>query len=236
MGERSFCLINEIDGFDYLNCYLKRPICAKHIFKVMSQADFKQSKEKNYLYFNRVDSYPDKNDGLQLLLDEDGNKNSKFEKNPNHNLFEFYNQMRQSTYACCFSTVNNSKFRNNYGSSDLSGKVCLTFNLEKLISQLKKLTATTPTELNGCIYLSFGEINYLDWKNAQLNLTELQNNISYVFIKDINIYSHESEFRLALWANPMAIHTYANYKGLQLFFDFDQAQKEKVIEKIEEYK
>lgn len=223
--------LKSIDGFDYLDCYLNRPISIKTIFKVMSKNDFELSKKDNYLYFNRVDSYEDGNDGLQLLLDLIGNQESKFETNPNYSYSKFLDKMRRSTFACCFSTIDNSR-SHNYGSDDGSGKVCLKFNLDKLINQLKTLTCFGQ-DRSDQIYLSFGEVTYLDWSKVKLNEKELQNNIKYIFIKDKIKWSHENEFRLALIPNPEAIIKYKSYSGLHLSFDYEQALRNGVIEQME---
>lgn len=232
MKANSFCKINEIDEYDFLSCNLKRPISSKKIYKVMSRNDFEHSKANNYLHFNRVDSYPDGNDGMQLILDKDGNKNSVFESASNFNYFQLLNEMRSSTYACCFSLKNNSSQGENYGSKDDSGKVCLVFNLNKFLKKLELLSKLEPREFDQQIFLTFGEIKYINWKAEQLNLEQLQNYVTYLYLKDKKDFSGEQEFRLALLPNPLAIKAYKKYKGLHFFFDFENAIEEGVIEEI----
>ncbi|OCH98965.1 hypothetical protein A8135_09415 [Legionella jamestowniensis] len=225
-------VINEIHDFDHLKEYLKRPIKPKKIYKIMSKYDFERSRNNNYLFFNRIDRYPDKNDGLQLLQDSKGNKKSTFEKNPNFNWYDHLNNIRKATFACCFSTIENKEYKKDYGSQDESGKVLLTINLSNFLKSLQDLRCNNSIPLDNQIYLCFSMIRYVDWNNCRINKRELQNYISYVFIKDKENWKHEKEFRLVLLPNPLAINTYNKYDSLFLKYDINKAVRDKIIESI----
>jgi hypothetical protein len=102
-------------------------------FQLLKQPDL----HKNYLHFQRVDTYQDDTfDGEQLPSDKELNQKLAFEKSPSFTVATYYDTSRSRTYACCFSLENSSYIWTEYGKG---GNVLgLAFEFGKLRQMLNQ--------------------------------------------------------------------------------------------------
>lgn len=229
---------------------LQHPPEGQLLCKVMTVENLLRSITGNYLHFNRVDSYPDvpladKNDGRQLLKDQPANAAARFEKAPDFSAERYYDQSRERTYACCFSTKNSDHIWKNYGNGSDKGKVCVVFEFGKLRALLNRVLhlggAALVYEGNVCrqiFSVNYGLIDYVDRDNHRTNEHYLSNPILYTYTKDAARFGEESEFRISLSA--FGIGQFALKDGtliqfppsLQLGFDFREAIASAAIQEI----
>lgn len=220
------------------------------LYKVMTVENLLRSVTGNYLYFNRVDSYPDfpnadENDGRQLPKDQPTNAAVRFEKAPDFSAAHYYDQSRARTYACCFSTKNSDYIWNNYGNGSEKGKVCVVFEFGKLRALLNRALNPEGSALlcegNVCrqiFSVNFGLVSYVDWDSHRTNERYLSNPILYTYIKDATRFCEENELRISLSA--IGIGQFALKDGtliqlppsLQLGFDFREAIANAAIREI----
>src|SRR6516225_259188 len=114
---------------------LRFPNPDQRLFKVVKVRYLIDMLQKNYLHFQRVDSYTDdKADGEQLPLDRPVGAGISFEKAPTYTLDKYYDCARARTYACCFSLEHSSYIWEHYAPD--RDAVCLAFNFDKLRHRL----------------------------------------------------------------------------------------------------
>jgi hypothetical protein len=221
---------------------LQQPPAGQLVYKVMSTENFFRCLAGSYLYFNRVDSYKDftgadAHDGAQLPSDVLGNTTAGFLKAPDFTASDYYNQARQRTYACCFSTENSKYIWENYGNGGTQGKVCIVFDFDSLRSVLnatiQQAIDNDLLEYNGLrchqiFSINHGLVEYIDRDTHQGNHEHLPNPIRYTYWKDER-FSEEKELRVSLSA--LGIGRFAMKDGsfmdfpeaFQLHFDFRSA-------------
>lgn len=229
---------------------MRIPLNDQLLYKVMTVENLLRSVTGNYLYFNRVDSYPDypnadENDGRQLPKDQPANTSVRFEKASDFSAAHYYDQSRARTYACCFSTQNTDYIWNNYGNGSEKGKVCVVFEFGKLRALLNRALnpegAALLCEGNVCRQIfdvNYGLVNYVDWDSHRTNEHYLSNPILYTYIKNATRFCEENELRISLSA--IGIGQFALRDGtliqfppsLQLGFDFRDAIANAAIREI----
>jgi len=203
-----------------------------------------------YLHFNRVDSYADflnadENDGRQLPNDQPANTAARFQKAPDFSAADYYDQSRERTYSCCFSTENSDYIWNNYANGSDKGKVCVVFEFGKLRVMLNRVLNPEAAALlykgNPCrqiFSVNYGLVDYVDWDTHRTNEHYLSNPVLYTYIKDAARFSEEKELRISL--SSIGIGQFALKDGsmiqfppsLQLGFDFRDAFANAVIREI----
>jgi len=210
---------------------LKQPADEQKIYKVMSVENFIKSLSGNYLHFQRVDAYKDfpsadALDGQQLPLDQVGNQNTHFAKDPSYTAATYYDSCRSRTYACCFSLENSDYIWNEYGNAESSiGKVCLVFEFGKL-RQLLNQTIQNAIEQSSLMCgdlqchqifsINYGIVEYVKREEHQLNQERLPNPIQYTYLKEEEKYGQEKELRISLSA--IGIGKFALNSGAPLNF------------------
>lgn len=228
-------------------CYLNAPSAEQLLYKVMTLENLFRSIAGNYLYFNRVDSYKDFNgadhhDGEQPPNERKANKQTYWESKPSHTLDQDYDNVRQRTYACCFSVQNTDYIWRNYGQGGKKGKVCLVFNFEKLRSTLNEtiqksqIIQTHGPTLSNFLSINYGLVKYLSWNEVESN-EERPNLIEYIYMKD-NKYRDEQEMRVSLSAIIPGTYILNNGillsfpESIHLSFDFRAALGDGTIKEI----
>jgi hypothetical protein len=219
------------------------------LYKIMTIENLLHSIVGNYLYFNRVDSYPDSpgadpHDGRQLPQEQQGNRRVRFVKDPDVSAADHYDQSRARTYACCFSLENSDFIWKNYANGSAKGKVCIVFGFRRLRATLNQRLqpGNAALEYNGnrcdqIFDVNYGIVKYVEWDTYQANRERLRNPIEYTYFKDKK-FSKEKELRISLSA--IGIGQFALNDGstiqfpssLSLAFDFKSAIADGTIQRI----
>jgi hypothetical protein len=202
---------------------LNKPNEDSHLYKVILFRNFNDMINRNYLYFNRVDTY---NDDIRDSDPPDKDKKifreKYFEKSTNYNLYDYYKNCRSRTYACCFSLE---------GSSHIwkYGDACIVFNSSKLINYLNNNYKNSKIQFeNECLknifFINYGLVKYGSLKNDILSNPTLPNPITCAYFKDSN-FSKEKEFRITLSCFGLGKFIFKGLeftfpKSLELAFDF----------------
>ena len=220
------------------------------VYKVMTVDNLLRSVTRNYLHFNRVDSYSDfqnadENDGQQLPKDQPANAAARFQKAPDFSAADYYNQTRARTYACCFSIENSDYIWKNYANGSEKGKACVVFEFGKLRVMLNRASnpegAALIYEGNVCrqiFSINYGLASYVDWETHQTNEQYLSNPILYTYIKDAVRFREEKELRISLSAIGIGDFALKDCTliqfppSLQLGFDFREAIANGTIREI----
>ena len=228
---------------------LKQPAAEQKIYKVMSFENFIKSSSGNYLHFQRVDTFKDFTnadtcDGQQLPLDQIGNQDIHFAKDPAYTAATYYDYSRSRTYACCFSLENSDYICREYGNEDESlGKVCLVFEFGKLRKFLNQTFGQSSLicgdlQCHQIFSINYGIVEYVKREEHRQNQERLPNPIQYTYLKDEEKYGREKELRISLSA--MGIGKFVLDSGapfnfastMQVRFDFRSALANDVIEQI----
>jgi hypothetical protein len=190
---------------------LRQPAGGQLLYKVMPAEYLIDSIVGSYLYFNRIDSYrdfdvADLHDGAQLPADRLGNASVGFQKVPEFNAANYYDQCRARTYACCFALEISNYLWESYGSGGKRGKVAVVLDFTWLRQHLNAQFASDSTKLyyqgvpcRQIFSINYGIVDYVDWSQHQLNTEHLPNPILYTYLKAA-CYSAERELRVSLSA------------------------------------
>ena len=190
---------------------LEQPAATQRLYKISRIPHLLDMLEKNYLHFQRVDSYTDDCfDGEQSPLDRPNNEQAVFHNDPAFNMARYFDLSRSRTYACCFSLENSDYIWNAYGKAHDS--VCLVFEFGKLRQMLSR-TMQDSIESNLLQYgdcrckqifsINYGLVKYIEYATQELITTRFPNPIQYTFLKDKPQYQDEQELRIALSALGM---------------------------------
>jgi len=233
---------------------LSVPTTEQFLYKIMSTENLLRSVFRNYLHFNRVDSYTDfpgadPHDGRQLPKDEPGNASSHFQNASHFTAADYYNQSRARTYACCFSLENSDYIWSNYANNNKHGKVCVVFEFGKLRKTINNtLSPGNPAlDYNGnrcrqIFSVNYGIVEYVEWDSHQTNSEQLANPIQYTYLKakqrEEQSFYEERELRISLSAigiGQFALRDGSTIKfppSLELSFNFQAAIADGAIRKI----
>ena len=207
---------------------------------------------RNYLHFQRVDSYKDfpradAQDGEQPTRDRIVNEGIAFEKTPNYSVADYYDNCRARSYACSFSLSNSPLIWERYGADDPIGKVCLVFDFGKLRSVLNRRIGNAPgqsalivgsSQCKQIFHINYGLIDYVNLSAVQTNLEQLANPIVYSYMKDRDRFGGENELRitlatLGLGNFALADNSIINFPpSMQLLFDFRTACADRTIARL----
>jgi hypothetical protein len=217
---------------------LRQPEPGQLLFKVVKVRYLIKMLQKSYLHFQRVDTYTDDEaDGEQLPLDRQVGAGIGFEKAPAYTLEKYYDSARARTYACCFSLRSSAYIWEHYASA--RDAVCLVFDFEKLRQRLNA-TMHASLENHGLLKhgencfrqifsISYGVVEYVDWRAHTLAPVRIANPIQFTFLKDEERYASEKELRIALAALGIGQFVLNNGvrlefpSALQLHFDYREA-------------
>jgi hypothetical protein len=214
---------------------LNKAIVGSNLYKLISYRYFNNMLDRNYLYFSRVDTYNDDiRDSDVPDQDEEIHKAIVFEKTPNYTVYDYYNNCRSRTYACCFS-IENSSYIWKYGD------ICIVFNSSNLINYLNNNYKISRLQykdkyLQNFFYINYGLVEYGSLKNDILANPWLPNPIMYAYFKDVK-YSHEKEFRISLSCLGLGKIMFEGSefifpKSIELDFDFNTAVRLGIINEI----
>jgi len=217
---------------------LSQPEPGQPLFKVVKVRYLIDMLQKNYLHFQRVDTYTDDTtDGEQLPLDRPVGAGISFEKDPNYTLEEYYDCARARTYACCFSMEHTAYIWEHYAPA--RDAVCLVFDFEKLRTRLNA-TMQASLDNHGLLMhgenrfrqifsINYGVVQYVDKLGHTLHTVRIANPIQFTFLKDKDRYTNDKELRVALSAlgiGQFVLNDGARMEfppALQMHFDYGEA-------------
>jgi hypothetical protein len=223
---------------------LKQPENTQRLYKIVRAHHFLDMLQKNYLHFQRVDTYRDDTfDGEQLPLDKERNQKLAFEKSPSFTAATYYDASRSRTYACCFSLENSSYIWGEYGKG--GNALGLAFEFGKLRHVLNQTMESGNSALmygdNHCkqiFSINYGIVEYVEREKHSLNVQRLANPVQYTFLKEKQKYEGERELRISLSALGIGSFALANGEimafppSLQLDFNFKEAFFSGTIQEI----
>lgn len=239
---------------------LTQPGESQLLYKIIKQPWWPDMLEKNYLFFNRVDTYTDDTaDGEQLPLDRPLNKKAHFIKAPSYKAENYYDCARSRTYSCCLSLENSDYIWKEYGKGP--DPICMVFEFGKLRTVLNQMIKNSyltfqwdektaahdisfinsesiknnPDICYQFFFINYGNALYVDRKKFQSK--DSVNPIIYAYQKD-NKYKEEKELRISLSAFGMGKFTYSDQveiqfpKFLKIPFNFKNAFSDGIIKEI----
>jgi hypothetical protein len=207
------------------------------LYKATTVENLLRSIAGSYLYFNRVDAYPDldPSDGAMPPGDQPGNAQATFAKASDFSAADYYNQSRARTYACCFSLENTDCIWRTYGTGGTRGKICVVFDFANLRTLLNHTLTqgNSALEYNGVrchqiFSINYGVVEYVAWDVHRANVEHLPNPIRYTYLKS-DKYRDDRELRISLSALGMGHYVLNDGNrldfpsSLQLGFDFKSA-------------
>jgi hypothetical protein len=226
---------------------LKQPESDQRLFKIVKVQYLIDMLQKNYLHFQRVDTYTDdKDDSEQLPLDRKVSEGVSFEKAPTYTLDKYYDTARARTYACCFSLENSAYLWENYAPA--RDAVGLVFDFEKLRERLNA-TIRVSLENDGLLMqgkncfkqvfsIDYGVVEYVDRQAHALHPVRIANPIQFTFLKEKGRFENEKELRIALSAPGIwqfVLDSGARMEfppTLQMGFDFKAALSNGIVTEI----
>jgi hypothetical protein len=226
---------------------LRQPEPGQLLFKVVKVRYLIDMLQKNYLHFQRVDTYTDDTaDGEQLPLDRLVGAGITFEKAPAYSLEKYYDCTRARTYACCFSLEHSAYIWEHYAPA--RDAVCLVFDFEKL---RRRLNASMQASIDNhgllmhgenrfmqIFSIDYGVVEYADRQTHAFHPVRIANPIQFTFLKDKRRYASEKELRVALSALGMGQFVLNNGArmefppALQMHFDYREAFSDRAITEI----
>jgi hypothetical protein len=226
---------------------LRQPEPDQLLFKVVKVRNLIDMLKKNYLHFQRVDTYTDDMaDGEQLPLDRLVGAGISFEKTPAYTLEKYYDCARARTYACCFSLENSAYIWEHFAPA--RDAVCLVFDFGKLRQGLNAsiqasldnhgLLVHEENHFKQIFSINYGVVEYIDRQAHALHPVRIANPIQFTFLKDKGRYASEKELRVALSA--LGIGQFVLNNGaemafpqvLQMCFDYREAFLGRAITEI----
>jgi hypothetical protein len=224
---------------------LNQPEENQNLYKVIPKKYFDDMFKRNYIYFNRVDSYnDDKSDGEQLPLDRVVSEKIYFQKKTYekgilrpYSVSDYYDNCRSRSYACCMSFELTEYLREEYGGGH---PVCLQIEFGKMRSVLNKTIADSTLIYKGqnlpqLFSINYGIPEYVDVKNARQEGS--QNPVRQLYMKDKK-YECDKELRITLSTTGMGHYQLPTgdflvfEKGLEFEFNWECAFNEGWLKKV----
>lgn len=211
---------------------LIQPDKGQKLYKIIKQNHFDDMVKRNYLFFNRVDSYSgDLFDGEQLPMARTLRQTSFFMKAPDFSLADYYDNARKRAYACCFSLEYLKRMRDEYGgNSPIVIEIDFDFLRTTLNATMQNAGVVyEESVLPNMLEINYGIMQYVDRASYEGEYSHAP--VSNLYFKDKK-YENEKEFRISLSAIGMGGFTFPNGaildfpNFLELEFNWRQAFEE----------